>query len=67
MAHKLSAEEKKWRAQSDANVLVSADEVRKDLARLRAALAELDRMNKVREKELKARKKLVKENKHKKK
>ncbi|MHA2342822.1 MAG: hypothetical protein ACXADW_13175 [Candidatus Hodarchaeales archaeon] len=67
MAHKLSAEEKKWRAQGDANILVSADEVRKDLARLRAALAELDRMNKVREKELKARKKLVKNSKHKKK
>jgi hypothetical protein len=67
MAHKMTADEKKWRAQSDANVLVSADEVRKDLARLRAALAELDRMNKVREKELKARKKLVKNSKPKKK
>ncbi len=57
----MTSDEKKWRAESDARTLADAESIRTDLKRLRAALAELDRLNKVREKELKERQKLAKD------
>lgn len=60
---KMSKQEKQWQAEGDARILGQADDIRKDLKRLKAALAEMERMNKIREAELKKRKQLVEENK----
>ena len=62
----MTKDEKKWRAESDARILADAESIRTDLARLRAALEDMDRLNKIREKELQLRKKLVEDNKKKK-
>lgn len=63
MTTAMTKDEKKWRAESDARTLGDAEAIRQDLARLKAALAELDRLNKVREKELKIKKKIVEDHK----
>lgn len=60
MAHVMTAEEKRWRAESDARTLVDAEKIRTEKARLGAALKEITRMNKVKEKEIKLAKKVVK-------
>ncbi|HUW56805.1 MAG TPA: hypothetical protein VMZ92_09230 [Planctomycetota bacterium] len=46
----MSAEDKKWRARSDADTLMQAQEIHGDRARFKAAMAEIGR----REKEIKA-------------
>ena len=61
----MTKDEKKWQAESDARILADAEGIRTDLKRLRAALAEMDRLNKIKEKELKLAKKLVDDNKKK--
>lgn len=44
MTPKISAEEKKWRAQDDARTLMSAEGIKSDSGRLKAAAAEARRI-----------------------
>lgn len=57
---KMTADEKRWRAESDARILVDAETIRTEKARLGAAIKEINKMNKVKEKEIKLAKKVIK-------
>jgi len=56
MTRGMDAQEKRWRAESDANTLMNVEEIKSDAPRKKAALAEL----KKREKEIKKTLKTVK-------
>ncbi len=60
MARTMTKQEKQWQAEMDARTLVDAEKVRTEKIRLNAALKEITRMNKVKEKEIKVAKKVVK-------
>ncbi len=44
MARNMTAEQKKWQAQDDAHTLASANEIKSDPARMKAAAAEASKM-----------------------
>jgi len=60
MAPKLTAEDKKWRAESDARTLIEAESIKGDSARRRAAITAAKTIVKEKEKEVKAVKKIIK-------
>ena len=51
MANKLTAEDKKWRAEEDARTLARALEIKNDKARMALAVKEADRRSKELQKE----------------
>ncbi len=59
MATALTADEKRWKAENDARTLVEAESIRTEKGRLGAALKEITKMNKIKEKEIKLAKKVV--------
>jgi len=60
MTPKLTAEDKRWRAQVDARTLISAETIKGDSARNRAAIGAAKQIVKEKEKEVKAVKKIIK-------
>jgi len=59
MASKLTAEDKRWRAESDARTLIEAESIKNDSARKRAAITAAKTIIKEKEKEVKAVKKII--------
>ena len=53
MATKLTAQDKKWRAQSDSNALVEADEIKADPARMKGVAGHIRRQEKAVQKQKK--------------
>lgn len=62
MATVLTAEDKKWRAQSDARTLMDVERINADPPRLKLAIKEVNKLKLEKEAELKALKKIAKQN-----
>lgn len=60
MVERLTAQDKKWRAESDANTLINAEAIKADASRKRAAIAAAKQIIKDKEKEVKAVRKIIK-------
>ena len=60
MVSKLTAEDKRWRAESDARTLMEAETIKGDATRKRAAIGAAKQMVKEKVKEVKAVQKLIK-------
>ena len=60
MVVKLTIQEKKWRAEDDARTLISAEAIKADAGRKRAALTAAKQIVREKEKEVKAVKKIIK-------
>ena len=59
-ANTMTADDKRWQAESDARTLVEAETIRTEKGRLGKALKEITKQNKVKEKEIKLAEKVVK-------